>query len=182
MLRENWVAILSLILVNVLVISCVPLGPTITAKKLSEDGHLAVKRNQTDRGPISPKIFEQRPRLASLGSFNGKYWYIERTYSTFSQARYGCESAGLILAETGQAELNFLYDVTFSDEDISWLGGTIPLSASVFRWFSNDIVQPNVPFRYYDNLGLTLDRWYGNSGVFSLSTNSLQFYICTAYI
>lgn len=182
MLREHFVAILSFILLNALMISCVPSGPTIKPKELSQDGHLAAKRNQSDMGPLSPKILEQRPLLLGLGSFNGKYWFIERTFSTFSQARYGCESAGMILAEAGQAELNFLYDVTYSDEDISWLGANIPLSSSVFRWFSGDVVQPNIPFRYYNNLGLTLDRWSGNSGVYSLPDTSTQYYICTIYL
>lgn len=174
MLHERFAVILVLV---ILVINCSPIQQTVD--KVSEDGHL-YNPNPTEKGPISEKIFEIRPQLAFLGQFNNHYWYIERTAVSYSSAVTGCENIGMTIAKTNQAELNFIYDSTSSSDDYSWLGGSVYMSPYSFQWRVDGSVPIGFPFRYseYNTLGLVLDRWSGNSGVYVEPSNNNHYYIC----
>ncbi|KAG4068856.1 hypothetical protein HA402_005004 [Bradysia odoriphaga] len=185
--KQRLTTVLGLVLIHLLEISCAAINSTadkfpITYRnknKVSEPG-LYYNSNPTERGPISEKTFEQHPRLAFLGYFNGKNWYIERIYSNYQSAYWGCHNLGMSLAQTNKAELNFLYSVTSDAEDYSWLGARFNAVSSAFFW--NDNSNPSGINLFYDSfasVALTLARNAGNTAFWVLPTTYSQYYICT---
>lgn len=185
--QQRLATILGLVLIHFLVISCATINPTADKFQLRHNGENKISEpgryynsNSTERGPVSVKIFEQHPRLEFLGFFNGKYWYIEKIYSDYLAAYNGCHYLGMVLAQTNQAELNFLYSVTSFAEDFSWLGARLNGVPTSFLW--NDNSSPSgISIYNYDSqsAGLVLDRYPGNSGLRVTPTIFEEYYICS---
>lgn len=173
--------ILSLLLLNVSIISCFPTvyQDANAIKKASED-EVLFSPDSTDKEPDSE--IRVLPSLEVLGVFNNKVWSIGRTSVQYQKAVSDCEALGLRLAEADQAELNFLYTVTASSDDYAWLGATnVEQTLSSFRWAVDGSTPTNVPFRVSNGatrLALGLDRFASNSGLRSDSVGSYHYYIC----
>lgn len=182
MLYEHFAAILGLVIVNVLVINCAISEQNYENLKetIPADVHF-YNFDLNDKGPVLPKIFEQNPRLAFLGAFNGKNWYIERTLATHSESIHGCNLMGMRLAEPNQAELNFLYSVTTPSDDRAWLGGMITIQLDCFSWLSDRSKPINTTFVYNAgfNIALSFVRLWDYGGLFENLTHNNHYYICS---
>lgn len=177
----NIVTISVLVLLNVSLISCSPveLRDANPVKKLSYDELLIRQSNLAGNGSsASVRV----PSLSALGQFNGKYFFIGRTLVNLAQAESDCDSFGFSLAKANQAELNFLYSVTHDADDYSWLGAFVPESLSAFRWsYDNSEIQNGILLYFgylYPSIGLSIDRYYGNSRLIAFSTDTLHYYFC----
>lgn len=132
-----------------------------------------------DNGPISEKIFENHPQLAYLGNFNGKFWYIVRTQSTYYESLLGCLNMGLTFATANQEEVNFLHNVTSQADGRSWLGADVPSRPSSFRWRDGTLVSGLRRYSIEDNLGLMLQSSGSIPLVAIRYTDEQGYYICT---